>query len=177
MPDLLRSVEYAPSMLGLIRNFDFGDEPYQKELGQWIIDDAEQAMARGTKVWIYVNQADQIVGYGSLGQTNWKYPEPNSNKVTVAIVPAVAIRKEFWGEPKTGDKEEKYSSQIMRELIRQAIEWNASFGAVGLFVHPENLAAIKLYERFGFKRFYRNYEDKQKKVTYLGYVLPLSVQK
>src|SRR5947209_8281695 len=99
MADLLRFVVFTPDLLDLVRDFDYGNEPYQKELADWVRNEAATALERGTKVWLYVNQADEIVGYGSLGVTRWKYPDPSSRKAELVVIPAVAIRREFWGKP------------------------------------------------------------------------------
>jgi hypothetical protein len=36
MPDLLRNIPFTPDMLEQVRDFNYGDEPYQKELGDWV---------------------------------------------------------------------------------------------------------------------------------------------
>ncbi|HEY8506143.1 MAG TPA: GNAT family N-acetyltransferase [Gemmataceae bacterium] len=89
------------------------------------------------------------------------------------IIPAVAIRKEFWGRP-AGPAEERYSSQIMGHPLDEARGWPGKLPAVGLFVHPDNHAAIRLYERFGFRRFSHSYTDRSSGVTYHGFVRPLA---
>jgi GNAT superfamily N-acetyltransferase len=172
MPDLLRFVRFTPDLLGEVRDFDYGDEPYQRELADWMRNDAVQALERGTKIWLYVNQAVEIVGYGSLGVTRWKYPEPTSRRTELVIVPAVALRKAFWGKP-DGPPEDRYSSQIMRHLLDEAGDWPGQLPAVALFVHPDNLAAIKLYERFGFRAFSHTYTDPATQGTYRSFVRPL----
>jgi GNAT superfamily N-acetyltransferase len=172
MPDLLRFVTFTPELLDEVRDFEYGDEPYQKELAAWMVNDAQTALQRGTKVWLYVNQAGEIVGYGSLGVTRWKYPDAAARKIEVVIVPAVALRKAFWGKPE-GPPEERYSSQIMRHLLDEALAWPGRLPAVGLFVHPDNQAAIKLYQRFGFVPFSHSYTDPATGVTYRSFVRPL----
>jgi len=172
MPDQLRFVVFTPDLLDEVRDFEYGDEPYQKELADWMRNDAVAALQRGTKVWLYVNQAGDIVGYGSLGITRWKNPDPSSRKVEVVIVPAVALRKEFWGKPQ-GPSEERYSSQIMVHLLDEARDWPGEPPAVGLFVHPNNQAAIKLYERFGFRAFSHTYTDNATGVVYRSFIRPI----
>lgn len=101
----------------------------------------------------------------TLGVTRWQYPDATSRKTELVIVPAVAIRKEFWGSP-AGPQDERYSSQIMRHLLDEARDWPGELPALGLFVHPDNQAAIKLYERFGFHAFSRTCTDTSTGVTY-----------
>lgn len=173
MPDLLRFVVFTPDMLDEVRDFDYGGEPYQRDLGEWMRTEAVPAMERGTKVWLYVNQAGEIVGYGSLGVTRWKYPDPSSRRIELVIVPAVALRQIFWGKPDGADKDDRYSSQIMRHLLEEAKNWPGRLPAVGLFVHPDNQAAIKLYERFGFRAFHHTNTDPGTGVTYISRVRPL----
>ncbi len=170
MSDRLRFVQFVPELL----DFDYGDEPYQKELADWMNSDVQAALAAGTKVWLYVNQAGEVVGYGSLGVTRWKYPEPASRRVEVAIIPAVAIRRQFWGKPDGAEKDDRYSTQIMNHLLDEAAAWPGQLPAVGLFVRADNKAAIKLYERFGFKPFHHVYTDPATGRAYLGFVRPLA---
>jgi ribosomal protein S18 acetylase RimI-like enzyme len=173
MPDLLQPVAFAPELLDEVRDFDCGEEPYQKELAEWLLQDATLALARGTKVWLYANQGNEVVGYGSLGLTRWKYPDADSPKTALVIIPAVAVRRAFWGKPE-GAAEDRYSSQILRHLLTEALAWPGSLPALGLFVHPDNHAAIKLYERFGFRPFHHTYTDSTSQVTYRSMIRPLA---
>jgi hypothetical protein len=169
MAESLQTIPFTPDMLDQVRDFDYGSEPYQKELADWMRNDALQAMARGTKVWLYVNQTPEIVGYSSLGVTRWPFPDPASPKTALVIIPAVALRQRFWGKPE-GPPEDRYSAQIMRHLLDEARAWPGRLPAMGLYVHPDNHAAIKLYERFQFVRFSQTYTDRATNVTYLGYL-------
>jgi ribosomal protein S18 acetylase RimI-like enzyme len=172
MTDLLRFVVFTPDLLDEVRDFEYGSEPYQQELALWMQNDAIPALLRGTKIWLYVNQAGDIVGYGSLGITRWNYPDAAARKTALVIIPAVALSKEFWGKP-DGPPQERYSSQILGHLLDEARNWPGQLPAVGLFVHPDNLAAIKLYERFGFLSFSHAYTDPQTGVIYRSFVRPL----
>lgn len=169
MPDHLQIVPFTAEMLDGVRDFNYGDQPYQKELADWICNHAARALGRGTKIWLYRNSTPDIVGYSSLGLTRWHFPEPTSPKTELVIVPAVAIRQCYWGKPE-GAPDTRYSSQIMRHLLDEARAWPGRLPGVGLFVHPDNHAAIKLYARFGFQPFPFSYTDRTTNVTYLGYL-------
>lgn len=176
MPTVLSATELTADLLSVVRGLDYGSEPYQAELGTWLDTDAEFAMSRGTRVWAYATPAGEIVGYSSLGTSRWTYPDAKSKKETVVIIPAVALRREYWGEPKADDKRNRFASQIMSHLLTNAERWPGEPPAVGLYVHPANNAAIKLYHRFGFQLFHTSYFDKTSGVTYFGYVRPIARQ-
>jgi RimJ/RimL family protein N-acetyltransferase len=170
--DSLTYTSFTPQLLPLIQGFSFGNLPFQQELADWLLREASAALARGTKVWLYLNQAGEYVGYSSLGLTRWAYPDAASKKLQILIVPAVAIRQEFWGMPE-GSQEERYSSQIMRHLLTEAENWPGMPPCIGLFVHPDNQAATKLYQRFGFQRFHHVYSDPASGVVYQSFVRPI----
>ena len=61
--------------MSLVKSFDFGPEPYQQELGTWLRNEGPTADQSGTRVWLYANNSNDIVGYGSLGYDEWVNPE------------------------------------------------------------------------------------------------------
>jgi GNAT superfamily N-acetyltransferase len=170
--DVLLAVPFTADMLDAVGGFTYGAEPYQQELAHWLLEDSVPAILHGTKVWLYRNRAGDFVGYGSLGLTRWKYPGPASPKTALVIVLAVAIREQFWGKP-DGPPEDRYSSQVMRHLLKEAEAWPGQPPAVGLFVHPDNHAAAKLYERFGFQPFFHTYVDRATGVVYRSFIRPI----
>ena len=91
MPDVLIAIELTPEDLLRISGFDCGTETYQSDLAVWPNTEAELCMQRGTTVWMYVNQIGDTVGYGSLGTTNWRYPDSKSKRIPILIIPAVAL--------------------------------------------------------------------------------------
>ncbi len=170
MATSLTRVEFSQDLLADVADFICGNEAYEAELAEWIRGEALQAMEQGAKVWLYYNENLEVVGYGSLGESRWKYPDPRSSKkTTLLVIPAVAIQKAFQGKPE-GDRDQRYSSQIMSDLLATAQQWQGSYPALGLFVHPENVAAIKLYTRFEFRRFEREFKDPKTGQIYHGYV-------
>src|SRR5207249_3478309 len=109
---------------------------------------------RGGKVWLYATGSKEVVGFGSLAVTRWHYPEPSSKRIAIAIIPAVAVQKAFWGKP-DGPREGRYSTQIIEHLITEAAKLPIQEPVLALYVHPENQRAIKAYERAGFERHHQ----------------------
>jgi RimJ/RimL family protein N-acetyltransferase len=172
MEETLVAIEFTEELLPHVQAFACGDESYERELADWIREHALAAIARGAKVWLYANQAKEVVGFGSVGVTRWKYPEGSRKRAALAVIPAVAIQKPFWGKP-DGPPEGRYSTQILHHLLAEAARLPLDVPVIGLFVHPDNARAIKAYERAGFKRFPHAYTDPDTNVTYVSMVLPL----
>ena len=59
------------------------------------------------------------------------------------------VQKEFKGQP-PGPKEDRYSSQILGDLISEANEDKTTHPVLGLFVDKDNNRAIKFYKDAGF---------------------------
>ncbi|HUY76907.1 MAG TPA: hypothetical protein VMV29_09055, partial [Ktedonobacterales bacterium] len=127
---------------------------------QWITNTAPdeknviEHLRDGTKVWLYLTGQGDIVGYGSLGITTWKYPEPlGSEKATIAVIPAVAVSSAFQSQP-PGDWRQRYSTEILSDLIATATQDHLTGRfpdpVLGLFVDARNGRAKKLYTRVGF---------------------------
>jgi ribosomal protein S18 acetylase RimI-like enzyme len=132
-----------------VQHFHFGDEPYQREVEEWIKGpDVEESLGRGTEVYLY-RLGDEIVGYGSIGETRRPWP-PGQKKIwdTFSIIPMVGLLPQYRSYPAGADRDQRLSSQILLHLIHRAR--SLAPPVLILYVHPENHPAIKLYERFGF---------------------------
>ena len=158
----------------LLRDFNCGDEPFEQELARWIQQEAEEALGRGTCVWLYVTDSKEIIGYGSLAMTRWHYPESAKKRATLAIIPPVAIQKQFWGKPDGPRKIVTHRRFSITFLWKQR-SLRIDIPILGLFVHPENKRAIKAYERAGFTLFSKTYHDKATGITYLSMIRPITL--
>jgi ribosomal protein S18 acetylase RimI-like enzyme len=176
MADVLVPVPFSADLLPYVQGYNYGSQPWEQELAQWMREESLSAVANGAKVWLYQNQAGDCVGYGSLGERNWSYPTKKSAKVTVLVIPAVAIRADFQGEPRTDRSDDpsvdgRYSSQIMRHLLEVAYQWPRPIAAIGLFVDPRNVRAVKLYQKYGFTKFDPPFIDKDSGIAYDRYAV------
>jgi hypothetical protein len=108
-----------------------------------------------TQVWLYETEEGDLVGFGSLGVTKWRYPDPEkSDKRRLLIIPNYAIALPFQGQPPGKEnKPRRYSRQIFTDLLRKAMDHPSGLKVIGLFVHPKNAGAIRLYADFNFKPF------------------------
>ena len=86
MSSALLPVIFAPELLAKVEDFDCGDEPHERELAEWIKTESVTALARGTQVWLYATSEKEIVGFGSLGTSNW-----NATGLTHTVVDILAI--------------------------------------------------------------------------------------
>ena len=132
--------------LGLFSDFKCGQENYQHALAVWITgEEAIKALKGKTRIFAYATARvpEQVVGYGSLGTSNWKLADDESDKVKVQIIPALAVHEKYWGQG--------VCKQIVDHLVNEAQQnVNASL-LLGLFVHEKNDAAIHVYQAAGFK--------------------------
>jgi ribosomal protein S18 acetylase RimI-like enzyme len=156
MPDFVQRVDFTEDLLFEVQGFDCGDDVWAREVSVWICGKDPQNsviadLARGTRVWVYVNATGDIVGFGSLGETSWRWPGPRDEKIAFSIIPMFAVRREYQGVPK-GQGETAYAVQIFRDLLAEATAKKPTHPILGLFVHEENTRAIRFYERFGFVR-------------------------
>lgn len=156
----LKPVKFTKGDLHRVKDFACGSLPYQLPLADWIKRESLQALANKAKIWLYETPDGELVGYGTLSKSKWFQTDSDGaiHEVKVVCIPTVAVQEAFWGQPKeVVSRDEKYSHQLMRHLQFAAQEWvdgsDALKPLLSLFVHPDNVAAKKLYTRCGFVDF------------------------
>ena len=165
MAQRLRKVVFCESLLPLVKDFHCGDEFWDREVSDWIKSPAGAIKymvhrTRPCSVWLHIDDNDSIVGFSSLAESNWKgHPK-------LSIIPNVAVATEFQGRG--------HFREIMEHCVDEALAAHREMGRIrmlGLFVHPENVKAIQIYqERFGFEMFTQSYYDKASGITYPGMI-------
>jgi len=167
-----------------LRLFDCGNENYQIEVANWIknsgpgcvVDDLRERT--DLRVWIYTLDEETIVGFGSLGPNEWSLRERGQvkKKLPVMVIPSLGLAREFHGQPtEATDKFDRYSSQILDDLIVKAKTDPRGVRWLGLYVHPENRPAISLYQRHDFEFLEKSfYNHKDFGVKYPAMILDLN---
>lgn len=139
-------------------NLNCGDEAWSRAATEWMLgsDVWDSIQRHGTRVWLYRNDRDVIIGFGSLGITRRRWPPPNGGFSNLLIIPMLGIDHRFHGQPPKPHP--RYSNQIISHLRYEAIQLlhshlksgRTTLPLLSLYVHRDNHRAIRLYENFGF---------------------------
>jgi hypothetical protein len=151
-------VPFSAALLPEVQDFDCGTtNPWETEVSDWIKEpslDRDGAIAdmtnRGTEVWLFrLNSAQgPIVGFASLGESNWPLNPSPAPRTKINIIPNMAVQKVYWGQ---SDDNGKFSDQIL-DFIKFGAEGHTERQRlIGLYVHPQNDGAIRLYNHHKYE--------------------------
>ena len=162
MAALIR-IAFDDTLLPKVEAFDCGSELWQLEVSEWIkgprgSDGAINDIENGTSVWLYANEAGEVVGFGSLGESVQRWPGPKDLKIPASAIPFMAVERKFWGQP-PGSWETRYATQILLDIVAEAQLHRNARKILKLLVYEGNMAAIKLYKRVGFVEFHQPRKD------------------
>lgn len=153
---MLSRIDFSAALLPRVQQFDCGSQTWEKEVSDWIkgslgsggaLDDMANL---NTAVWLYEEKNGELVGFGSLGQHQLRYADPKKGKLTpMHVIPFLGLARSFWGKP-TGPPQDRYSREIMRDILDEARKHPSGLRAVYLCVHEKNVHAIDLYKEFNF---------------------------
>jgi ribosomal protein S18 acetylase RimI-like enzyme len=146
--------EFTEADRGDLVGFSCGDSMSGRLCTQWICGSGVfDSLRRKTKVWLYRNQSEKVVGYSSVGFVSWRWPLPDGNYTTVLYIPMIGIDQQYHGQPP--EKAWRYSHQIMNHLIWSCHQMNQERKSpvdwLTLKVLPDNAGAIRLYNQFDFE--------------------------
>ena len=156
----LQVVEFSAKYLPRVKDFDCGNEEWAIWAADWIKNAPPFTSALRsirdyeTQVWLYyvfveVLDEEILVGFSSLGITNWRIPGPEDPKRTVGFIPMLAVARSFQGKSASSEGK-RYSRLIMDDVISKAREHGRS--ELCLTVDPKNHRAIRFYEQAGFRQ-------------------------
>jgi ribosomal protein S18 acetylase RimI-like enzyme len=174
----LKKIPFAEDLLPKVQAFACGDEPWQREVSDWIkaprgASGAVDELERGARVWLYVTEDGDLVGFGSLAATTQRWPGAKSPPVPATVIPMLGVDGKFWGQP-PGPLEDRYSARLLDDLIEEARAQRHERPILVLYVHVENLRGIRFYERAGFTELHKPYTDKRTGQQYKRMVLVLN---
>jgi ribosomal protein S18 acetylase RimI-like enzyme len=147
----IKPIPFFKKMIGLVENESCGTHEAGADASYWIRGDGypnvRTELNRSTRVWIYENMQEQIVGFGSLGTISWLF---GSQAREIQFIPMIGVFHQHQGERPHGDGESKYCYQIMDHLIDEAHLKSPDMPLIGLSVRNDNEEAIHIYEQYGF---------------------------
>ncbi len=151
MPPILRAIRFTPEMQPEVQSFDCGTSDEALDMADWIKGPrcVASMATRKTEVWLFRTEIGDLVGFGSIGKTNWPWPEPNSPLAEASIIPAIAVESRFKRQPPGLARNEQYSGRMILFLIARARTQGTP--RLVLYVRPDNTSAISLYDFVGFK--------------------------
>jgi GNAT superfamily N-acetyltransferase len=157
-PHQLYAVEFNAADQARLVGFSCGDEAWSRYVAEWIRgSDVLDSIKRGTKVWLFENAGGEIVGFGSVARTRWRWPLPDGSYTSILLIPMLGLGTCFQGQPP--DPDWRFALQIMAHLLNAAREMSQEAAAKSgnpidwlvLLVHRDNQRAIKFYEKCGFE--------------------------
>jgi hypothetical protein len=85
-PHQLYAVDFTEADQARLGGFSCGDEPWSKHVTEWILgSDVLDSMKRGTRVWLFETAQGEVVGFGSVGTSEWRWPPPKGSKTTECV--------------------------------------------------------------------------------------------
>ncbi|MGL6075247.1 MAG: GNAT family N-acetyltransferase [Fimbriiglobus sp.] len=157
-PDQLYATLFTEADRDRLVGFSCGDDLWSRHVSEWLLgSDVLDSQKRGTVVWLFETAEKQVVGFGSLGISTWRWPPPDGERTKIALIPMFGLATQYHGQPP--DPEWRYSKQIMGHMIAEAQKLSelSSGTDVGgpewlvLTVHRDNARAIRFYEQCGFE--------------------------
>lgn len=176
MTHLLTKYPFSEADIALpeVQAFHCGDEPWDLEVAEWIKSRTGDNSVLvdvntfGTEVWLY-REAGTLIGYASLGERMFTWPLRSKKKELVSVIPFIGVQKQFQGEPRDAERDDKYAYQILDDLLANAAEKAMSgkhFALVTLSVDDRNKRAIRFYECREFVDLKIPRLDPDKGITY-----------
>ncbi len=118
--------------------------------------------AKSCRVWLYYETPPEFIGFGALGPSQWSTFGP------INVITNMGVHRNYHGQPPAPDI--RFSVQIIRDLMHEALVWGRS-PLLGLYVHPQNNRARRLYESLGFQAAQKTYTDPDSGVVYQAMIL------
>ncbi len=127
------------------------EERWEADLREWITDrgprGALAAIRTGDEVFLYFDEQNRLVGFGSLGVQDFIDESTGSLIGKVHLIPYAAVHTDFRGQK--GPPEGRWGRRILGGLVEE-VERRGQFPWLLLYVDPDNPARTRVYPLFGF---------------------------
>lgn len=147
LPTLAR-IPLTPDLLAResVRQFDCGDEPWEKEITDWLHapaggGGASDDLANGSDIGLYLNDAGELVGVGAFAPSRVGWPKPNSDLIPAWCITMLGVDRHH--------QRKKYGHVILGDLLRRILDTGTDPIAV-LYVRVGS-PAINFYTSHNFK--------------------------
>jgi ribosomal protein S18 acetylase RimI-like enzyme len=176
---VLSRYPFTPDDWDEVQSFECGGKEHQREVSDWLKGRVEEDSALAAladdppaRIWLYrLEEEDpedghgELVGFGALNNSAWRWTTKKSPYVPITVLLWYAVQSQFKRQP-PGDEDGYYSSQILDDLIDQALSDKQDRPILGLCVRPENVRAIDLYRRKHFTVELDPFTDKTTGIKY-----------
>lgn len=93
-PYRLSAIEFSKAEQARLVGFSCGQQPWERHVTEWILgSDVFDSIQRGTRVWLFETADGQIVGFGSVGTSVWRWPPPDGQRIDDRIDSHVGNRR------------------------------------------------------------------------------------
>ncbi len=177
----LAKYPFTPDDWEEVQSFDCGEKEHQREVSDWLksplgADGALSSISSENPVRVYLYRLEDLasedggpgdlVGFGALGLSRWRWKGKKDPYVPLTLLIWFAVRTCFKRQP-AGEPDGFYSSQILDDLIAEAMDHQDTHPVLGLCVRPANAGAIDLYRRKHFTVELSPFKDRETDIEYL----------
>jgi len=104
MSSNLTRIPFAVDLLPMVESFGCGDEPWQREVSDWIkappgAGGAVEELEHGAQVWLYATEEGEVVGFGSLAAASQRWPRSKDPPIPASVIPMLGVDQRLWGQP------------------------------------------------------------------------------
>src|SRR5713226_895376 len=97
--ELIR-IPFTEELLPKVQSFECGDEPWEREVSDWLksgrgTGSALDDLDHGNQIWLYATATGELIGVGSLGIAEQRWPRAKDPKIAVSILPMLGVDRRF----------------------------------------------------------------------------------
>ena len=95
-PHQLYVLDFKESDQNRLAGFSCGNDLWSRHVSEWIRgSDVLDSMKKGTRVWLFESAAGDVVGFGSIGTAQWRWPPPDGAQTTIVLIPMLGLDVQY----------------------------------------------------------------------------------